>query len=388
MIIKIIASACLISLAASAQLRDFSEIRLVGVSGMGLRTIRPEKGKAKIVSEFVANEGGAALGGSAGYAAYDWERGVLMIQAPPFGEPKWLFWIDRRQPDKLLRNLIPMVPNQHTMDLFLTRDTADERLLSVEYIPNLNPDGTADLSGRYLRPILRIGANGAFPIDPLKETQPLTALSRLITFGDLGGYGGMVNNYLIDGPIRDGKYIGPRDLIPLDDLPLLVPNPKADRFSLDLIDPQVVVMNYGEGRMVIDRRTKERRRLKGIDGLNARPMRSYGNWLGAALLDSVEFDKGPEPDDPMEAIQKFMGMKARKQLWLYEVATGIEAIVPVSHRDSEVLLITPDGRVIFRENDRVYGAKIVGPLIQQKTLLCQDPWIPFVHWAIEGQAVK
>ena len=78
-------------------------------------------------------------------------------------------------------------------------------------------------------------------------------------------------------------------------------------------------------------------------------------------------------------------MKARKQLWVYEIATGIDTFIPVSHRDSEVLLVTPDGRVIYREDDRVYGAKIVGPTIQHKTLLCQDPWIPFVHWAIEGK---
>ncbi len=383
---KLLGLACLFSLAVRSQPPDFSEIRLVGVSARGLRTIRPNKGKAKIVDEFVANEVGAAIGGSAGYAAYDWEKGVLFMVAPPFGDPKWVHWIDRREPDRQMRTLIPVLPNQLAVDPFLVRSGPDEKLFLMQYVEvPIKMDGS---SPRVLRPILRIDTNGASAIDPLKETRPLSTLSKLITFGDPGGYGGTMNDLMIDGPIRGGKFIGPLAL-PLEAPTLAFPDPKGTHFIVDLIDSRSIMLAVaGEGRIIYDTRTKKRAQPRGIDGIHARPIRSYGNWLGAALHDYVEFDKGPEPDDSMEAIQKYMGMKAKKQLWLYEVATGIETIFPVSHRDSEVLLVTPDGRVVFRENDRVYGAKIVGPVIQQKTLLCQDPWIPFVHWAIEGQAAK
>ena len=383
MILKAIGLAGLACITGFAQTPDFSEIRLVGASGYGLRIMRPDKGKAKIVGEFVANELGASIGGSVGYAAYDWESGVVFMVAPPFGSPRWVHWIDRSRPDEQRRVLIPELPEKQAMDMYLTRSGADSKLLLVRYV-HLPVKGDGTPSESELRPILRIDANGASAVDPLKETRPKSSLSLLSTFGDLGGYSGDAYWHQVYGGMREGRFVAIGG-VAIEALALVSPQPVGDWFRLNISDKRAIAMESADGRVIYDLATKTRRPLKGLEGLMAQPLRSYGNWLGAALHDWIDADKGDEPADPLEAIQKHLGLKARKQLWLYEIATGIDTIIPVSHRDSEVLLVTPDGRVVFREDDRVYGAKIVGPTIQHKTLLCQDPWIPFVHWAIEGK---
>ena len=53
-------------------------------------------------------------------------------------------------------------------------------------------------------------------------------------------------------------------------------------------------------------------------------------------------------------------------------------------KDSDVLAIESDGRILYLANDSIYLAKIDGTQINPPTLIVKDADVPEVHWAFWG----
>lgn len=55
-------------------------------------------------------------------------------------------------------------------------------------------------------------------------------------------------------------------------------------------------------------------------------------------------------------------------------------------KDSDVLAIESDGRILCRANDSIYLAKIDGTQIREATLIVKDADVPELHWAFSAPA--
>ena len=67
-------------------------------------------------------------------------------------------------------------------------------------------------------------------------------------------------------------------------------------------------------------------------------------------------------------------------LVLYNLADGRKIRIITGQEDSEILDVSGD-TVLYRVNDAIYTARILGNRLNQPTLLCKDDDVPEVHWA-------
>ncbi len=70
-------------------------------------------------------------------------------------------------------------------------------------------------------------------------------------------------------------------------------------------------------------------------------------------------------------------------LYVYNVKTGAHFLIETREADSEVLLVD-DASIIYRVNDQIKQAPIVGGALGPSTILATGDAVSGVHWAFWG----
>jgi hypothetical protein len=147
---------------------------------------------------------------------------------------------------------------------------------------------------------------------------------------------------------------------------------------------------------VHDRKT-DRWTTRSVDGSCSRT-RIFGSWLativqfwdpnhkqnpGADQERSVETNTLP---NVRQLYAIFAGHNCRipGTLTLQNLESGAKIVLPTGEEDSEVLWVGAD-TVLYRINDTIYQAKIVGDQIKDPTMLVRDEDVPEIHWAFWTQ---
>jgi hypothetical protein len=145
-------------------------------------------------------------------------------------------------------------------------------------------------------------------------------------------------------------------------------------------------------KMFVHDRVKGRWSTIQIEG-NWSDVRLFGPWL-ATLVRMDNPDKKPglgresEPDgsvDGLPDIQYEYSMWAGRFYWmpgelvLQNLIDGRKIRIETDAEDSEILWAGPD-TVLYRVNDTILQARIVGDKLQDTTVIVKDGDVPGVHW--------
>jgi hypothetical protein len=121
--------------------------------------------------------------------------------------------------------------------------------------------------------------------------------------------------------------------------------------------------------------------------------RIFGSWLATL----VEIRERPHEEDPgienerdwqnaflpnvrllnsMDRIENFIP----GTLLLDNLEDGRRITIQTSQEDSEILTVRDDGLVLYRVNDSIFAAQIVGEKLTKPSLVVKDADVPEVHW--------
>jgi hypothetical protein len=145
-----------------------------------------------------------------------------------------------------------------------------------------------------------------------------------------------------------------------------------------------------------------------VPGLTSRH-RLFGSWLASIIEhprqpppapgSTVVIDPGKLPANPGHSDERagdgrslpnvqelFMGNEARISiipgiLELNNLGDGRRIVIETGEEDSEVILVTVDGIVLYRVNDSIYRARVQGSALSSPALFVKDDHVPEVNWA-------
>lgn len=130
-----------------------------------------------------------------------------------------------------------------------------------------------------------------------------------------------------------------------------------------------------------------------IDG-NASGLRLFGSWLATRVgmrnpehkaSPGRESERGKETDR-LPNVQEQYSIFAGKWIWfpgiltLQDLADGRKIRMETGQEDSEILRVDGD-IVLYRVNDAIYQARIVGDQLKDSTIIVKDEDVPEIHWA-------
>lgn len=124
-------------------------------------------------------------------------------------------------------------------------------------------------------------------------------------------------------------------------------------------------------------------------------LRLFGKWL-AEIVENASRNHGPNPGrenertwdektDRLPPVQRLYEQFGRQEysrpgiLVLQNLASSRKIRIATGQEDSEILWVDDDS-VLYRLNDAIYEAKIVGDKLQNATLIVKDEGVPEVHW--------
>lgn len=128
---------------------------------------------------------------------------------------------------------------------------------------------------------------------------------------------------------------------------------------------------------------------------NSPALRLFSKWL-AEIVENSSRNHGPNPGrenertwdektDRLPPVQRLYEQFGQQEfarpaiLVLQNLADGRKIRVETGQEDSEILWVDDDS-VLYRVNDAIYQAKIVGDKLQGATLIVKDEDVPEVHW--------
>jgi hypothetical protein len=128
---------------------------------------------------------------------------------------------------------------------------------------------------------------------------------------------------------------------------------------------------------------------------NSSTLRLFGHWLAESVANWSP-NHGPNPGtenertwdektDRLPPVQRLYEQFGQQQyarpgiLALQNLADERKIRIETDQEDSEVLW-TDDDSVLYRVNDGIYQAKIVGDKLRDATLIVKDEDVPEVHW--------
>jgi hypothetical protein len=131
------------------------------------------------------------------------------------------------------------------------------------------------------------------------------------------------------------------------------------------------------------------------------PVRIFGDWLVTAMM---EWSPGPHriegrviehgrplPNE-LPAVREYenqlVNLHVPGKLILQNLSDERKLILETGQADTEVVAIRSDGEMLYRANDSIYSAKIVGNQITDTALIVKDSDVSEVHWAFWGPATK
>jgi hypothetical protein len=242
----------------------------------------------------------------------------------------------------------------------------------------------------------------------------------------MGMAGGPTNDFMLFG-YREGKSLLPRTGrfgpkgVPIDTLPesFRIPENKEDIGILAANPSYLILGNYyiqqdskskdNVTHLFIHDRTKGAWKELQIPGGTSR-MRMFGPWL--AVIQQwprhAPGTQGPPWDplhlypDPGRAQERGIGSanlpdvrlayssgvardsKIPGVLELDNIQDGRRITLKTNQEDSEILLVTAAGVVLYRVNDTIFEAHIQGSALVHRTTIAKDTDVPEVHWAFLG----
>ncbi|HTU36019.1 MAG TPA: hypothetical protein VMF66_19625 [Candidatus Acidoferrum sp.] len=125
------------------------------------------------------------------------------------------------------------------------------------------------------------------------------------------------------------------------------------------------------------------------------PVRIFGDWLvttvmhwhpGPPATPGIENERGgyadqPLPDVRIEYQSQFLDLYIPGKIALQNLNDGRKFDLDTGQEDSEIIAIRSDGEMLYRVNDSIYSAEIVGSQITDPKLIVKDAGVPEVHWA-------
>ena len=128
---------------------------------------------------------------------------------------------------------------------------------------------------------------------------------------------------------------------------------------------------------------------------NSPTLRLFSKWL-AEIVQNWSPSHGPNPGrenertweektDRLPPVQRLYEQFGRQEyarpgiLVLQNLADGRKIQIETGQEDSEILWVDDDS-VLYRVNDAIYQAKIVGDKLQGAALIVKDEDVPEVHW--------
>jgi hypothetical protein len=127
---------------------------------------------------------------------------------------------------------------------------------------------------------------------------------------------------------------------------------------------------------------------------NASSLRLFGEWVAVIVaIRNPEHKAGPGrenerslPTDRLPSVQNEYAIFAGKWgffpgvLTLQNLADGRKIRIETGQEDSEILRLEND-IVLYRVNDTIYEAKIIGHQLKDSTVIVKDEDVPEIHWA-------
>jgi hypothetical protein len=144
--------------------------------------------------------------------------------------------------------------------------------------------------------------------------------------------------------------------------------------------------------MLVHERVQDRWKKIQIEGSNSR-LRLFGPWL-AIIVGTENPDHKPSPGrenergsktDRLPNVREAYATFAGYESWLpgilvlQNLADGRKIRIETGQEDSEVLRVEGD-IVLYRINDTIYQAKIVGDQLKDSTVVVKDEDVPEIHW--------
>jgi hypothetical protein len=272
-------------------------------------------------------------------------------------------------------------------------------------------------------------------IDLEKVALSLTSLPSRVSAGSpqdfthlytMGAAGGPSNDFMLFG-YRQGHNLLFRTGrveskgVPIDTLPesFRIPEDKEDIGILAANPSYLVLGNYyieqdskskdDVSQLFIHDRTKGAWKELQIPGGTSR-MRLFGTWLAviqqwprhAPGLPGPPWDPLHLYPDPGRAKERGIGSanlpdvrlayssgvardsKIPGILELDNIQDGRRITLKTNQEDSEILLVTAQGVVIYRVNATIFQAHIQGSALVHRTTIARDTDVPEVHWAFLG----
>lgn len=133
-----------------------------------------------------------------------------------------------------------------------------------------------------------------------------------------------------------------------------------------------------------------------VTGNTTAPVRIFGDWLVTTVMHwhpgppgspGIKNERGgyadqPLPDVRIEYQSQFLDLYMPGKIVLQDLSDGRKLDLDTGQQDSEIIAIRSDGEMLYRVNDSIYSAEIVGSQITARTLVVADgDDVPEVHWA-------
>jgi hypothetical protein len=128
-------------------------------------------------------------------------------------------------------------------------------------------------------------------------------------------------------------------------------------------------------------------------------IRIFGDWLVTTTMEwrpgpagrgsgspgmeneRVELPTDARPSVRDEYSNQFIDLYIPGKLIIHNLADNKKLILDTGQEDSEIIAIAPKGEMLYRVNDTIYSAKIVGGQINGTIPIVKDIDVPEIHWA-------
>lgn len=136
-----------------------------------------------------------------------------------------------------------------------------------------------------------------------------------------------------------------------------------------------------------------------VTSLTHPPVRIFGDWLVTTTMEWRPAPAGsgsgspgtgneravlPTSQHPSvrdQYMNQFVDLYIPGKLILQNLSNNKKLVLDTGQEDSEILAVSAAGEVVYRMNDTIYSAKIVGDKITSAAPVVKDIDVPEIHWA-------
>lgn len=143
-----------------------------------------------------------------------------------------------------------------------------------------------------------------------------------------------------------------------------------------------------------------------VTSLTHPPVRIFGDWLVTTTMEwrpapagsgsgspGVGNERAVLPTSQHPSVRdrymnQFIDLYIPGKLILQNLSSDKKIVLNTGQEDSEILAISAAGEVVYRVNDTIYSAKIIGDEITSAVPVVKDIDVPEIHWAFWAHAAQ